>query len=320
MSNPTASSVHVDAALTQLAIAWGGQQYIWDKVCPVVTVDKQSDKFFKFTAADLRRSEATTARAPGTLALRGGYSVSTSTYYCDNWAWAKATPDEVKRNADPAVALGMDQRDTEYCTEMVNRQAEIQQAADVFVSGSWDTTCTGVTASPSSVQAVYWSDYSNSSPIEDIRSRQDTLQQNTGYRGNRLWLGRQVYSKLLDHPDLIERMSTAATRTMRLEILAELFEVDQVIVGQASYNSAAEGVTASNSFVHGKHALLYYVPNSPALDVPSAMYTFRWGPRSVLKYRDTPEGKMADVVECHDYLDFVVTSSALGVYFSGIVA
>ena len=93
-----------------------------------------------------------------------------------------------------------------------------------------------------------------------------------------------------------------------------------MIVGQASYNTAAEKATASNSWVHGKNALLYYVPSSPSIDEPSAMYSFRWGPRSILNYEDTPPGKMSQVVECHDYVDFVLTASTLGRFFSGIVA
>lgn len=319
MSNPTVSDVHVDAALTQLAIDWGAQQYVWDQFAPVVPVDKQSDKYYIFDKDALRRDEAVAPRAPGTLAGRGGYKLSTDSYFCTNWAWGKQITDETRQNADPVLRLSMDQKAAGYTTEVVNRRIEIQQASEIFTASVWGTDITGVTSNPSSTQAVQW-DRAESTPIEDIRARADAIQLATGYRPNRLGLGRQVYSKLQDHPDLLDRMSTATTRAMKLALLAELFEVEQVVIGQASYNTAAQEAAASNSFVHGKHALLYYVPNMPAIDVPSAMYSFRWGPRSVLNYRDAPAGVKADVVETHDYVGFKVTSTALGNFFSGIIA
>ena len=42
------------------------------------------------------------------------------------------------------------------------------------------------------------------------------------------------------------------------QIMAEILELDEVLVMDAVYNSAAEGATESNSFVAGKHAALFY--------------------------------------------------------------
>lgn len=318
MSNPAASDVHVDAALTEMAIAWGAQQYVWDQVCPVVDVSKQSDKYFVFNAADLRRSEGNAVkRAPATLAGRGGYRLSSSTYYAENFAWAKARPREVERNAD--AALNLQQADTRYVTEVVNRAIEVAQATDVFAASKWGLDITGA-SSVSTNHVIYWSTYATSTPIDDVAAQADAIQLATGYRPNRLWLGRPVLTYLLNHPDILDRLPSNATRIARIESLAAIFDVDQIIVGAASYNSAAEQATASNSWIHGKNALLYYAPMSASREEPSAMYTFRWGPRTVLSYEDSPAGKMASVIEVHDYLDFVITSTALGTYFTGIVA
>ncbi len=315
MANPISKDVHLDAALTDLAINWGPQQYIWDRVAPVVPVDFQSDKYHIWTLTDFRQDETTALRAPGTLAERGQYTLSEGSYYCHNYAWGKSIHDEVNRNAD--AALRLQQQATKYCTEVINRRLEIVQAAAYLSTGAWDSYIVGAaardtTASPPEV--IYWSTYATSTPIIDVRWRADTMQQSTGIRPNKLLMGRRVYSTLLDHPDFIDRLSVNTTRAVNLAILAELFEVDEVIVGQASYDASGTA-----TWVHGNHALLYYAPSGPTIDDASAVYGFQWGPRGVLNYRDSPAGKLSDVIEVHEYIDFRVTSSALGCMFSEII-
>ena len=317
MSNPTAADVHVDAALTDLAQGYVSQNYIWDQVAPVVTVDKQSDKYFVFDRDDMRRDEIESARAPGTVATRGQYELSTDSYYCQDWAWGKQTADETNRNAD--AALNLQQTDTFYCTDKVNLKIELNLATACFATSIWDTDIAGGAAVTTDV-VIYWSTYATSTPIADVRAQADSIQKETGQRPNRMILGREVLSMLFDHPDFVDRLNVGATREVTLAALAQLFEVDQVVVGGASYNSAAKDATAVGAFAWGKNALLYYVPAAPSKDVPSAMYNFRWGPRSTLLYRDTPAGKMADVVEVHDYVDTKITGSDLGVFFSAIIA
>lgn len=312
MSNPITKDVHLDAALTDLAINWGAQQYVWNRVAPIVPVDFQSDKYHIWTMADFRQDETTALRAPGTLAERGQFTLSNDSYYCNNYAWGKAIPDEVERNADAALRVG--QQAVKYCTEVINRRLEIIQATAIFSTAAWASYIVGAAArntAASPPEVIYWSTYATSTPIIDVRWRADTMQSTTGIRPNKMLMGRRVFSTLLDHPDFIDRLSVTTTRKMTLEAIAELFEVDEVIVGQASY--------ATNTWVHGNSMLLYYAPNGPTTDDASAMYTFQWGPRGVLNYRDSPAGKLSDVIEVHEYIDFKITSTALGTYFSEII-
>ena len=44
--NPTMSDVHIDAALSELSIAYKNKSFIADQVFPLVTVEKQSDKYY----------------------------------------------------------------------------------------------------------------------------------------------------------------------------------------------------------------------------------------------------------------------------------
>lgn len=305
---PTPQDAHVDAALSQISVAYRNEQYIFEEVFPVVPVEKQSDKYYTFSKADLLRIEAA-VRAPGTLAKRGGYRLSTTSFFCDNYAFGKSIPDELKKNED--AALNSEQNATEYTTDQVLLKLENQLASEIFAISTWGTDKT---------PTVLWSTYATSTPIEDVRVGIETVLLNTGRRPNQLVMGHQVWTVLQDHPDFVDRLSNQTTRVLQLAAAAQILGVDRVLIGTAVKNTAAEGIAASMSFVWGKNALLHYVPPSPGLMVPSSGYTFRWGPRRVLHYRDAPEGLQQDVVESHDYCDFKVVASDTGYYFNGAVA
>jgi hypothetical protein len=59
-------------------------------------------------------------------------------------------------------------------------------------------------------------------------------------------------------------------------IIAEILEVEEVLVMDAVSNTAAEGATESNAFIGGLSAALLYRPKNAGLMVPSAGYTFNW--------------------------------------------
>ena len=60
MGQPTRSSVHVDAVLTNISIAYiqDRSKYIATKVFPIIPVDKLSDVYFSYTKNDWFRDEA----------------------------------------------------------------------------------------------------------------------------------------------------------------------------------------------------------------------------------------------------------------------
>ena len=307
MSQPGTSDVHVDAALSAISQSYRNLGYIALDLFPVVMSEKQSDKYYTFDKADLLRDEAA-IRAPGDLAVRGGYRVSSTAYFCDNYAFAKQTPDETIENADEALEI--DQADTEFVTDKVDLKLEVTLAAAAFVTGVWGTTTTPGTT---------WDD-ATSNPIGEIRIGTETVLKNTGVKPNTLAIGAEVWTDLQDHPDFVDRLSTQTTRILQLQAAAQIVGVDRILVGEATKNSAGEGETFSGGFVWGKHALLAHIPPSPGKRTPAAGYTFRWGSRKMLRYRDAPEGKMADVIECHDYIDFVLTGTDLGYFFLNCVA
>ena len=217
-------------------------------------------------------------RAPGTPAASAAYRLdNTPTYFCDVWAESKPIPDQLRGNAD--AVLNMDRDATEFLSQQALIRREKIFAANLFAAGKWGTDVAGKAAAPGAGEFLQWNDGA-SSPIEDIRTGKLAIKQATGYPANTLVISEPVWLKLVDHPDLVDRVKYGQTNggpaRITREALAAILEIDRILVMGSIENTADEGLAASHSFIGGKNALLCHVAPNPGLLTPSAAYTFGW--------------------------------------------
>jgi hypothetical protein len=313
----TSKDLHVDQLLTNVSIGYSNPAYIADQIFPIVPVDKQSDKYLKYDQSHWFRNEAR-IRAPGTRSERGGWSYSTDTFFCDRFSYGHEIYDEERGNADAAFSLDND--GALFATDKILMQREVAFASGFFTTSVWGTDKTGGT------DFTVWSDYAASAPLTDMTGWIDAIEAKIGREPNRLVLGKQVWSQLKWHPDLIDTIKYTQRAQMSLELAAALFEIDRILVGRAIYTTSPEGTaeaSVSYSRIWGKHALLTYVPAAPSLRTPAAGYTFTWRrvPNSLMyikRMRD--EEREADIIEANGYYDHKVTGAAAGLFASGAVA
>lgn len=324
---PGLGDVHVDRPLTNLSIAFIQAQdgFVADRVFPRVPVSKKSDKYFRYPREYFLRDEMQ-QRAPGTESAGVNYKLDQDSYDCSLWALHVNVADQVRANADSP--LQPDKEATELLSQQALLRREKAWAARYFGSGIWTNNLTGVAGAPAGGQFQQW-DQAASNPIEDLRNAKRTVHQSTGLRPNKLVIGRVVYDKLLDHPDLVGRVDRGQTTGPALvmrQTLAALFELDEVLVMDGIENTAAEGAAGAYSFIGGKHALLVYAPPSPSLMVPSAGYTFVWsgllgaGNMGSRIKRFRMEHLASDRIEIETAFDQKLVSADLGFFFSGAVA
>ncbi len=319
MPQPTSSDVHIDAILTNISVAYIQEQanFIANRVFPMVPVEKQSDKFFKYTKGDWFRDEAQ-LRAPATESAGSGYGLSTDNYSTSVYAFHKDVDDQVRANSDNP--LNPDRDATTFVTQRMLLRQEIDWSSTYFTTGVWATDKTGGS------DFTVWSNYTSSDPIEDIEAGKSTMLTNTGFMPNTLVLGYDVFRQLRHHPDVVDRIKYTSSEVPAEGILARLFGIDRVLVTRAIKNSGAEGAADSFAQVHGKNAALYYVAPSPGLLTPSAGYQFAWRGVSdgmgqnigITRFR-MPELR-ADRIEAQMAWDYKVVSTDLGYFFSGCVA
>jgi len=319
MPQPTTNDVHVDAILTNISVAYIQDQgnFIANRVFPSLPVEKQSDKYFKYTKGDWFRDEAQ-LRAPATESAGSGYSLSTDTYSTSVYAFHKDVDDQVRANADNP--LNPDRDATTFVTQRMLLRQEIDWNTNYFTTGIWDTDVVGGS------DFTVWSNYVSSDPIEDIETGKSTMLTNTGFMPNTLVLGYDVFRQLRHHPDIVDRIKYTSSEVPAEGILGRLFGVDRVLVTRGIKNSGAEGAADSFAQIHGKNAALYYVAPSPGLLTPSAGYQFTWRGVSdgmgqnigISRFR-LPELR-SDRIEAQMAWDFKVVSTDLGYFFSACVA
>lgn len=325
MAQPTRNAVHIDAILTQISVAYLQRQdhFIAGRVFPTVRVQKQSDKYFVYRKNDWFRDEAE-RRADATESAGSGYNLDTDTYSADVWAFHKDIGDQTRANAD--APLDMDRDATQFVTQRLMLRREIQWVSDYFTTSVWGKDYAGVSSAPGADQFIYWSDYANSDPIQDVEDGKAHILGITGFLPNTLVLGYDVFRQLKHHPDIVDRVKYTSAENITEAILARLFELDNIYVAKAIKATNVEGATGAYSFTHGKHAWLGYVNPSPGLLAPSAGYIFAWDGVSggmglemgISRFR--MENLKADRIEGELAFDDKVVATDLGAFYSGAVA
>lgn len=216
----TPSDVHVDVPLTNLTIAYmqAAENFVADKVFPMVSVSKQSDKYYKYSREGLRDGDVTVL-APRTEVNRVGMALSTDSYFSDVRGLGMDFDEQTLANEDTALELRS--QGANVLMEKILIDREVRWASAFFSAGIWGTDIT-----PGNL----WSDYTNSTPIVDVTTGRRTMQlASGGYKPNTMVVGKEVRDVLINHPDILARLNGGSTVSNPALItdakLAEIFEV-----------------------------------------------------------------------------------------------
>tara|TARA_R110000851_G_scaffold37836_9_gene97432 strand:+ start:97 stop:1044 length:948 start_codon:yes stop_codon:yes gene_type:complete len=315
MPNPTSFDVHVDAILTDISVAYmqEADAFVASRAFPQVSVTKQTDKYFVYDQADFFRDQVQ-RRADGTQSAGTGYSLSTASYSAEVYALHKDIGDQTRANADDPLDMDMDA--TRFLTQQMLIRQEVEWASAAFNTGIWGTDST---------PGVLW-DAANSTPIANIETGKNAVLTATGYVPNTVIMSYKVFSALMDNADIVDRIKYTSVESVSEDLLARLFNVDRVLIMAGTYNTAANGATASYSQIGDKDVLLCYTPDNPGLMQPSAGYTMVWngvssgmGTSSAIS-RFRLEAEKADRIEIEAAWDTKIVSSALGYFLSNVTS
>ncbi len=272
---PDRASVHIDAPMSQISIAYIADQseYVASKVFPVIPVSKDSDKFFVYDRSFWFRNQMK-KRAMSTESAGGGFEIGTQSYSCENYGLHKDIDDRLRGNQD--MAINLDRDATEWLTGQALLNLELTWASAYFKTGVWTQDQTGVGGGAGADQFLQFNDLA-SEPIKVIRAGKRLVKKRTTKMPNTLVLGREVFDVLIDHADVIgrfDRDQTSGPATADEATLAALLGLKQVLVMDGIYNTAAEGIAAAYDWIGGKSMLLCYSEPNPGILKPSAGYTF----------------------------------------------
>lgn len=313
MSQPTPQSVHIERALSDLSVAYRQDKpSIAERIFPRVVVDHQKDKFHVWSKADMWRRNAA-KRAPGTKFARSGVGLTSDDYNSEQYSLEYPVPDENRKNADAVLNLGT------TATNWLYDQLMLEE--DYTFSTEW--VATGKGWGVGALGNGKWS-ATSSTPIKDIITAARTVKRALGASSNHKIVavcGTIVETALLSNSDITGKLTNVQIGTVDAlrNALAAILGLDELIVADREYNTAAEGRTASYSPVIDDDFLLVARPNAPGIDTPSAGYSFCWnedgmGDMYIESYRD--ETIKSDIYRGICYYDLKQTGASLGVLFT----
>lgn len=311
--------IHFDRPLSAIAISAfddGSDGLIADMVFPAVQVDKQSDKYYTIEKSDFLRSVGDDARrAPKTKANRIHFSVSSDSFFADNYALADEIPLEDIINADNPVRLR--ENSTRLVTGVLRREQEIRVANKV---SSISNMGSGVILSGTSL----WSDFVNSDPIADVTTGHAFIRQNTGLVANTAIIDTDTLKIVRRHPRLLDMYKYTSGGMLNDEQLRAIFSVEKIMEGSGIKENALEGATSSITNIWGNNVILARVaPGSVGLQTQTLGLRFNWrqnlfpGNFGVQRAVEGGAGQSkVEIIEVGHFQDEKIVASALGYVIS----
>lgn len=296
------------------------QGFIGNKVLPIVEVSQSSGQFGKVPVEQLLKT-ATTLRSPGSSYNRGDGTFEVATFKTVEHGFEEVVDDREAElyaeflNADQIAAMRA------WHTVLLNYE---QRCADLIFN---TTTWTGAALTTSITNE--WDDATNATPIDDVFAARDKVWDNSGVWANALVINRLVFLNLLKCDQIQERIESAgagaksSAGAITQSMLAEVFNLDYIIVSGAATNSADEGQSVTVAPVwSNEYAMVCRVATGNDFREPCVGRTFHWSGDgsmtmgTVEQYRD--ESVRGDVIRVRRDTDEVVLYAQMGHLLSNI--
>lgn len=203
---------------------------------------------------------------------------------------------------------------TMMMTGLVALDREIRVGALVFSLNTYAaanrTTLSGVSQ---------WSDAA-SDPLKAITDAMDIPL----VRPNKLVLGQITWTNLRRHQKIAQAIGKSAQTAgfASLAQVAELLEVQEIVVGRAVHNTAKKGQAPAYARAWGKHAALLHVDTLAAqLGQPTFGWTAQWGTRIAGNIPDPKAGlRGGQRVRSGESVKEIIVSTDSGYFFQNAVA
>lgn len=310
----------INEQYTSVAIAYTNTTLIADDVLPPTPVGNREFVY-------LRHNKDDGFTVPNTLVGRRGtpsqisFGAAELTDKTEDYALDDPIPYDDVEAAKASNIAGLTDpvgKSVEYLTNLLLLDKEIRVAGVVFNSATYPVANRILLSGTSQ-----FSDYTNSNPVSTLLGYLDTPLM----RPNMLAIGQDAWRVLRQHPRVVESVKASgaglgAQGTVMREALAELLELDQVLVGQGWVNNAKRGVAASYQRVWGKHIAMFY---RDSLAGPQRGTTFgfnaMWGSRISGQISDPDIGMRGGIknrvgLSCKE----VISAPDLGFFVQNAVA
>lgn len=262
-----ASARVVDPILSTVAQGYQNSEMVANYLFPTVPVNLRGGNIITFgkEAFMLYASQ----RAPGENTRRVKFGYAGGQYSLLDYSLEGLVPVEVEQEAMNGPGIDMGSSAIAQVSAIMALRLE-KASADIARTAASYAASNKVTLSGTS----QWSDFSGTSdPIKDVQTAKEAIRAATGKRPNTMVLGALVFAMLVQHPKIVDRIKYTGRDVATPELLASLFGVARVVVGDSIYANDA-GTFAD---VWGKDVVLAYTQlgDLSSNGLPSYGYTYQ---------------------------------------------
>ncbi len=304
----------VDPVLTGIVVNYHNNAYIADQVLPRLNpiLPKKEFKYMTFAfgqAITLPDTKVGRKGEPNTVEFEGNEQTGS----CDDYGLDDIIPVDDIRQApagyDPQAFAA------QRLMDLIELDREVRVANMVFNPATYAATNKIQLAG-----ASQWSDPA-SDPIGDFRDAADSMIA----RPNTAIMGRLSWSALRSNAKIVSAISVSGTESGQatLRAVADLLELDEIIIGEAFVNSAKPGQPVQRLRTWGKHCALIRREKlaTSMSDMPTFGWTAQYGTR-VSGTLDEPKiGLRGSVrVRSGESVAEVISAPDLGFFFQDVAA
>jgi hypothetical protein len=250
--------------------------FIATQVLPVVEVASQAGNFGRIPLAQLLQQRST-LRAPGAGYARGDFTFESTTYACEEHGAEDVVDDRQAKMY--REYFDAEQIATMRAFSAVLRNAEQRVANAVFNATTWN----GASLTTAITNEWDSNHKTNAIPIDDVEGAVRKVYDGSGLWPNALIINRRVFRNLRNLDQIIDRIESSGAGSpskpsdITPQMLAQVFDLDYVIVAGASRNNAKEGQTAAPVQIWSdEYAMVCRIATTNDMAEPCIGRTFHW--------------------------------------------
>ena len=300
--------------LIATAMAYRNKRLIADSVLPRLPVGKQEFKYYTWNLGEgftIPNTAVGRTSKPNEVEFSATETPSATLDYALDDPIPQADLDNAPTGINPRS------RATEGLTDLILLDREVRTAGVVFNANTYGAANKVTLAGTSQFSDT------TSDPIATIQAGLDALL----VRPNVMVIGRPAWSVLARHPKIVAAVNRNAGQSgiAAAQAVADLFELEEILVGEAFLNTAKRGQAANLSRVWGKHIALIYRDTLAAPNASQSRMTFgftaQWGDRVAGSNPDPNIGmRGGERVRVGESVKEEICAAALGYFIQNAVA
>lgn len=254
----------IDPVLSEVARGYQNGQMVGNKLFPVVPVGQRGGKVIEFGKESFKLYA--TGRAPGSNTKRVQFGYDGSDFALRQDALEGVLPYENMEEANAVPGIDLASGTVTGVQDIIFLGREYEQANIARNAGNYGTN-NQVTLSGTD----QWSDPA-STPGVVVKDAVEQVRSQTGKRPNIVVIGAAVFAALQENPSILDRIKYTGRDSITTAMLANLWGVQEVAVGDAIYDNA--GTMAD---VWGNDVVVAYTQIAGVNNrgLPSYGYTYR---------------------------------------------